>query len=153
MVRSTKYNIIISYHHNSQLQKTTARRLRSLVQRTGDSVYWSKIYDRSKDPTFIFLAILWYALYAWDEALEVLYAHLSEQLVRQYSLDVYVYSDISCRKLPTPQHTLSTRESCTNCKLTCCTISNFFVTFVNRSNSCEIHPTQPWTKTLTEMIP
>ncbi|KAF8553819.1 hypothetical protein OG21DRAFT_1522884 [Imleria badia] len=80
MVRSTTENIIISYHHQSNLQKTTARRLQSLVQRTGDSVYWQKLYGRSKDPTFVFLAILWYALYAWDEALEVLYAHLSEQL-------------------------------------------------------------------------
>jgi hypothetical protein len=31
----------------------------------------------SKDPTFVFLAILWSALYAWDEALEALYAHFS----------------------------------------------------------------------------
>ena len=82
MVRNKETNTIISYHHNSDLQKTTAKRLRSLVQRTGDSVYWSKLYDKSKDPTFVFLAILWYALYAWDEALEVLYAHLSEELVR-----------------------------------------------------------------------
>ncbi|KAG9311749.1 hypothetical protein JVU11DRAFT_7992 [Chiua virens] len=80
MVRNTGTNIIISYHHRSDFQKTTAKRLRSLVQRTGDSVYWSKLYDKSKDPTLVFLAILWYALYAWDEALEVLYAHLSETL-------------------------------------------------------------------------
>jgi len=31
----------------------------------------------TKDPTFVFLALLWSALYAWDEALEVLYAHFS----------------------------------------------------------------------------
>jgi Mg2+ and Co2+ transporter CorA len=80
MVRSREENIIISYHHHSKLQKTTAKRLQSLVQRTGDSVYWQKIYEKSKDATFVFLAILWYALYAWDEALEVLYAHLSERL-------------------------------------------------------------------------
>ncbi|KAI9568122.1 hypothetical protein HD554DRAFT_822481 [Boletus coccyginus] len=80
MVRDTVHNTIISYHHHSELQKTTARRLQSLVQRTGDSVYWQKIYEKSKDPTFVFLAILWYALYAWDEALEVLYAHLSQKL-------------------------------------------------------------------------
>ncbi|KAF8122700.1 hypothetical protein EV363DRAFT_1359507 [Boletus edulis] len=80
MVRSVKENIIISYHHSSKLQKTTAKRLQSLVQRTGDSVYWQKLYNKSSDPTFVFLAILWYALYAWDEALEVLYEHLSEQL-------------------------------------------------------------------------
>ncbi|KAI9572275.1 cora-like Mg2+ transporter protein-domain-containing protein [Boletus coccyginus] len=80
MVRSTGDNTIISYHHHSELQRTTARRLQSLVQRTGDSVYWSKIFHRSKDPTFVFLTILWYALYAWDEALEVLHAHLTQKL-------------------------------------------------------------------------
>ncbi|KAH0834812.1 hypothetical protein J3R83DRAFT_10421 [Lanmaoa asiatica] len=80
MVRGTSANTIISYHHHSELQKTTAKRLQSLVQRTGDSVYWSKIYGKSRDPTFVFLAILWYALYAWDESFEVLYAHLNEQL-------------------------------------------------------------------------
>jgi hypothetical protein len=31
----------------------------------------------SKDPTFVFLAVLWSAVYAWDEALEALYAHFS----------------------------------------------------------------------------
>ena len=82
MVRSRDDNTIISYHHHTKLQKTTARRLQSLVQRTGDSVYWQKLYAKSKDPTFVFLSILWYALYAWDEALEVLYAYLSSQLVR-----------------------------------------------------------------------
>lgn len=33
------------------------------------------IVRKTKDPTFVFLAVLWSALYAWDEALEVLYAH------------------------------------------------------------------------------
>ena len=35
------------------------------------------IVRNSKDPTFVFLAILWSALYAWDESLEALYAHFS----------------------------------------------------------------------------
>ncbi|KAH7882413.1 hypothetical protein F5I97DRAFT_1987033 [Phlebopus sp. FC_14] len=77
MVRTVESNTIISYHPNADLQRTSAKRLQSLVQRTGDSVYWSKIFAKSKDPTFLFLAILWYALYAWDEAFEVLYAHIN----------------------------------------------------------------------------
>jgi hypothetical protein len=39
--------------------------------------YRQLIVRNSKDPTFVFLAILWSALYAWDEALEVLYKHFS----------------------------------------------------------------------------
>ena len=92
MIRNKETNTIISYHHHSDLQKTTARHLRSLVQRTSDSVYWSKLYGKSKDPTLAFLAILWYALYAWDEALEAFYEHLSEELVSQYSVDIYLGS-------------------------------------------------------------
>jgi len=77
MYRTSTTSTIISYHPSSELQRTSAKRLQSLVQRTGDSVYWSKIFDRSKDPTFLFLAILWYALYAWDEAFEVLYRYIN----------------------------------------------------------------------------
>jgi len=77
MYRKPNTSTIISYHPSSELQRTSARRLQCLVQRTGDSVYWSKIFNRSKDPTFLFLAILWYALYAWDEAFEVLYRYVN----------------------------------------------------------------------------
>lgn len=75
--RTPTTSTIISYHPSSELQRTSAKRLQSLAQRTGDSVYWSKIFNRSKDPTFFFLAILWYALYAWDEAFEVLYSYIN----------------------------------------------------------------------------
>ena len=154
MVRNTEENIIISYHHNSEFQKTTAKRLQSLVQRTGDSVYWQKIYEKSKDPTFVFLAILWYALYAWDEALEVLYAHLSEQLVRERFLDVYSCLDGSRRNPSTlaRRHTSSTRENCTSCKHIFCTINNFSATSLNRSSSCEILPTRLWTASRSLML-
>ena len=81
MVRERSTSTIISYHAISDVKTTSAQHLRSLVQRTGDSVYWSKIFKKSKDPTFLFIAILWYAVYAWDEAFEALYGHITE-LVR-----------------------------------------------------------------------
>lgn len=77
MYRTAKTSTIISYHPSSELERTSARRLQSLVQRTGDSVYWSKIFERSKDPTFLLLPFLWYALYAWDEAFEMLYNYIN----------------------------------------------------------------------------
>jgi len=43
----------------------------------GTSVYWQKIFSKCTDPTLLFLAILWYALYAWDESFESLYNHIS----------------------------------------------------------------------------
>ena len=75
MVRKTTTSTIISYHPS--LQGTSAKRLQSLAQRTGDSVYWSKNFKRSKDPTILLLAMLWYALYAWDEAFEVLCSYIN----------------------------------------------------------------------------
>ncbi|KAG1880208.1 cora-like Mg2+ transporter protein-domain-containing protein [Suillus subluteus] len=77
MIRSSdpSGSTIISYHPSAQWNRTTAERLKNLVHKVGESVYWQKIFKQSKDPTFFFLAILWYALYAWDESLDHLYTH------------------------------------------------------------------------------
>ncbi|KAG1736667.1 uncharacterized protein EDB91DRAFT_1055551, partial [Suillus paluster] len=77
MVRSGDSSTIISYHPSSSWRRPSAKRLHSLVNRAGQSVYWQKIFAKSKDPTFLFLAILWYALYAWDQAFESLYTHIN----------------------------------------------------------------------------
>ncbi|KAF4609856.1 hypothetical protein D9613_010436 [Agrocybe pediades] len=76
MVRSPTANTIISLHPNTEHQTTRAEDLHTRVHLTGTSVYWSNIFRESPDPTFVFLSLLWYALYAWDEALEHLYNHL-----------------------------------------------------------------------------
>jgi len=85
MYRTSATSTIISYHPTSELQRTSAKRLQSLAQRTGDSVYWSKNFAASKDPTFLFLAILWYALYEWDEAFEVLYRYINTLVSNVFS--------------------------------------------------------------------
>ncbi|KAF8996025.1 hypothetical protein BDQ17DRAFT_1364969 [Cyathus striatus] len=54
---------LISYHHNNY-QYNFANRLFT----TGRSVYWR--------PNVCVLSLLWYPIYAWDEALEHLYSHL-----------------------------------------------------------------------------
>ncbi|KAG1727015.1 hypothetical protein EDB19DRAFT_1751139 [Suillus lakei] len=79
MIRSSdpSGSTIISYHPNAQWNRTSAERLKNLVLKVGESVYWRQILEQSKDPTFIFLAILWYALYAWDESLDHLYTHMN----------------------------------------------------------------------------
>ncbi|KAG1837319.1 hypothetical protein DFJ58DRAFT_669005 [Suillus subalutaceus] len=78
MVRGVKTSTVISYHPDSTWCRTSAKRLHSLMQLVGGSVYWQKIFEKSEDPTFYFIAILWYALYAWDESFELLYKHVSE---------------------------------------------------------------------------
>lgn len=76
MVRSEDSSTIISYHPSSSFRRPSPKKLHSLIYRAGQSVYWQKIFSQSKDPTFLFLAILWYALYAWDQAFESLYTHI-----------------------------------------------------------------------------
>ncbi|PBK78166.1 hypothetical protein ARMSODRAFT_27426 [Armillaria solidipes] len=56
----------------SQHGITTADNLHARIMATGRSVYWTELYRVSADATLIVLAQLWYALYAWDEALEAL---------------------------------------------------------------------------------
>jgi hypothetical protein len=75
MVRAVESSTIISCH--PKFRRATADQLHSLINRTGRSVYWSKIFEKSKDPTCLFLCFLWYAMYAWDEVFEVLFAHIN----------------------------------------------------------------------------
>lgn len=82
MIRSKDSATIISYHPVLH-DRTTAERLHQVMERAGGSVYWNKIFKASEDPTFFFLAILWYALYAWDEAFEVLYNRIKNVVCTQ----------------------------------------------------------------------
>lgn len=82
MVRTNiESNTIISYHPTSDWKTTSARNLHSRVFLAGQSVYWQNIFKKEDDPTFVLLATVWYALYAWDEAFETLWEHIC-QLVR-----------------------------------------------------------------------
>ena len=77
MVRGVKTSTIISYHPESTWCQTSAKRLNKLMLLVGGSVYWQNIFTKTEDPTFLFLTILWYALYAWDESFELLYNHVN----------------------------------------------------------------------------
>ena len=76
MVRSRTSNTIISLHPETQMHGVSARTLHSRVHAAGRSVYWNNIFKSTTDATFVLLSLLWYALYAWDEALEHLYSHI-----------------------------------------------------------------------------
>ncbi|KAG6857495.1 hypothetical protein H0H87_002120 [Tephrocybe sp. NHM501043] len=43
----------------------------------GLSVYWVNVLKGTRDPTLILLIYMWYAMYAWDQALEQLYIYIS----------------------------------------------------------------------------
>ncbi|KAJ7138651.1 hypothetical protein C8R46DRAFT_1321722 [Mycena filopes] len=78
MVRSPKGSTIISYHPPQTHRTTPAHTLRTRLLAAGQSVYWNKIFTStiSSNPTFVLLALLWYPLYGFDEALEALYLHI-----------------------------------------------------------------------------
>lgn len=76
MVRLPGSSTIISYHSSVEWYTTTAEELHKLVRLAGQSVYWRKIFQRSNDPTFVLLTMLWHAVYSWDEALASLYRHI-----------------------------------------------------------------------------
>ncbi|KAJ6612791.1 hypothetical protein B0H10DRAFT_1806903 [Mycena sp. CBHHK59/15] len=75
LIRSTDGNTIISYH-NHENDTTSATYLHERIRFAGQSVYWQNIFQKSPDPTFVLLTFIWHAMYAWDESLELLYAHI-----------------------------------------------------------------------------
>ncbi|KAK0484497.1 hypothetical protein IW261DRAFT_1456929 [Armillaria novae-zelandiae] len=75
LIRNVEGNTLISYH-NSDHGATSAPYLHERIRFAGQSVYWQNIFQRSPDPTFVLLTFIWHAMYAWDEALEALYAHI-----------------------------------------------------------------------------
>jgi hypothetical protein len=68
---------MISFHPPTRHMTTPAESLHKRLALVGRSVYWSHIFAEFSDPTFVLLALMWYPLYAWDEAFELLYLHLS----------------------------------------------------------------------------
>lgn len=96
MVRDKDGSTIISYHPAPEWKSTSARYFHSRVRIAGESVYWQSLFRSSEDPTLVMLCMLWYALYAWDEALENLYVHicwLVSQCFMNEFFDLVTYSD------------------------------------------------------------
>jgi hypothetical protein len=76
MVRSPESSTLITYHPPFETRGADAETLHARICYAGASVYWSKLYAQAADPTFVVVATLWYALYAWDQSLETLYQHI-----------------------------------------------------------------------------
>jgi hypothetical protein len=79
MVRNTDddANTIISYHphdtENAHPTTSSAEALHTRLRLVGKSVYWRTLFStetQMEDPTLVLLAMLWHALYSWDEVME-----------------------------------------------------------------------------------
>lgn len=55
----------------------SARTLQDRIFMAGKGIYWGNLMRRTPDPIFVLLLVMWSALYAWDEAMEVLYTHIT----------------------------------------------------------------------------
>jgi hypothetical protein len=77
MIRRATNSTLISYHPNHKSDATLLRGLHARVRLIGASVYWQNIFTQTTDITFLFLAAMWQPVYAWDQALEALYLHIS----------------------------------------------------------------------------
>ncbi|KIJ53436.1 hypothetical protein M422DRAFT_222053, partial [Sphaerobolus stellatus SS14] len=75
MIRRNDSSTILSYH--APYSPTSAKALHNRVALTGESVYWQKLFEQSRDPTLVLLSIFWYALYAWDESFAALWSYIS----------------------------------------------------------------------------
>ncbi|PFH48071.1 hypothetical protein AMATHDRAFT_181098 [Amanita thiersii Skay4041] len=87
MLRSETETVIISYHAHDTYGSTSAQQLCHRLRQVGRSVYWNKMLGKTNDPTFVLISILWYALYAWDEALESLYSHICKLETKAMGLE------------------------------------------------------------------
>lgn len=78
MVRSTNEStLIVTLPQSKYWLTTSAVEMQDRVLLAGKGVYWSTILQQTKDPTFMLVIMLWHALYPWDEAMAVLYEHIS----------------------------------------------------------------------------
>lgn len=56
----------------------SARTLQDRILMAGKGIYWGNLMRKTSDPIFVVLITMWSALYAWDEAMEVLYMHITK---------------------------------------------------------------------------
>ncbi|KAJ3563227.1 hypothetical protein NP233_g9075 [Leucocoprinus birnbaumii] len=78
VIRHVDGNTIISYHPDMDLPTTGAEKLHDRIRFAGQSVYWQKMFQQSRDPTLLLLVFIWHTMYSWDQALEHLYNHICQ---------------------------------------------------------------------------
>ena len=97
MVRDVETSTIISYHREStwcHIRKAPP------LAHAARWVYWQNIFSNTEDPTFLVLAILWYALHSWDESFGFLYNHVNKLVCNLLVLNKNIvpqgYSGVGC---------------------------------------------------------
>lgn len=71
---------ILSFHAHPGRSPNCDIYHKSLHKRLADckSDPYQEMFRNNKDPAFVLLLFMWYVVYAWDEALERLYAYIDD---------------------------------------------------------------------------
>ena len=77
LTRDDTESIIVSILGESKYWLTTsAEEMKERVLLAAKGVYWQNLLKQTQDPTFMLLIFVWHALYATDEAFDVLFEHI-----------------------------------------------------------------------------
>ena len=77
LTRDDTESIIVSILGESKYWLTTsAEEMKERVLLAAKGVYWQQMLKQTQDPTFMLLIFVWHALYATDEAFDVLFEHI-----------------------------------------------------------------------------
>ncbi|KZV92283.1 hypothetical protein EXIGLDRAFT_718560 [Exidia glandulosa HHB12029] len=87
LVRVVGQQTLITIHPDSA--QDSARKLQKRIFMAGKGIYWGNLMRSVADPIFVLLIVMWSALYAWDEAMLVLYNHITylETRVIKFTLE------------------------------------------------------------------
>lgn len=75
LVRIENHQTLITIHPGPH--DDSALDMQDRIYMAGQGVYWGNLMRKTGDPIFVLLIVMWSALYLWDEAMEVLYSHIT----------------------------------------------------------------------------
>ena len=76
LIRAEDHQTLITLHPSPA--KGIARTMQDRIFMASNGIYWGRLMRENNDPIFVVLIVMWSALYVWDEAMEVLYSHITQ---------------------------------------------------------------------------
>ncbi|EJD41233.1 hypothetical protein AURDEDRAFT_186597 [Auricularia subglabra TFB-10046 SS5] len=75
LVRAQNHRTLITIHPGPL--DDSAETMQDLIHRAGKGIYWGNLMRKTDDPIFVVLIVMWTAMCLWDEAMDVLYSHIT----------------------------------------------------------------------------
>ena len=77
MIRGLKTSTIIAYQVFPEGSVGSAAKLHTFICSEGQNDHWKSVFEASKDPTFLLVALLSYGILAWDKAFTLSYLRIT----------------------------------------------------------------------------